>query len=280
LARLGDPRFRAEAWHLPNEPLLGFVEVPAGPFLMGSDKKRDQDAYEDELPQHRLELPLYYIARYPVTVAQFRAFVQESSYQAQGPWERYSGGDNRPVVAVNWYDALAYCRWLTEQLRGWEETPEPVAGLLSEEGWGVRLPTEAEWEKAARGQDGRIFPWGNNPDSNRANYGETGVGTTSAVGCFPSGASPYGALDLAGNVWEWTQSLWGKSLGEPDFRYPYKVKDGRENLEADDSVRRVLRGGSFGNDLRYARCASRDWYDPYSGGSHYGFRVVLAPGFL
>jgi formylglycine-generating enzyme required for sulfatase activity len=280
LARLGDPRFRAEAWHLPNEPLLGFVEVPAGPFLMGSDKKRDQDAYEDELPQHRLELPLYYIARYPVTVAQFRAFVQESSYQAQGPWERYSGGDNRPVVAVNWYDALAYCRWLTEQLRGWEETPEPVAGLLSEEGWGVRLPTEAEWEKAARGQDGRIFPWGNNPDSNRANYGETGVDTTSAVGCFPSGASPYGALDMAGNVWEWTQSLWGKSYERPDFKYPYRAEDGRENLEADDSVRRVCRGGAFSYYQGYVRSACRSRSNPDFRLIHLGFRVVVAPGFL
>lgn len=282
LARLGDPRFRANAWHLPDEPLLGFVEIPAGPFLMGSDETQDQDAFEEELPQHIVELPTYYLARYPVTVSQFQAFVQHRSYQAQGPWEQYSGPENHPVVAVTWYDAVEYCRWLTEKLRNWRGTPEPLATLLQRgsEGsppWVVRLPTEAEWEKAARGNDGRLFSWGKESDPNRANYDETGIGTTNAVGCFPDGASPYGCLDMAGNAWEWTHSLWGESASPPNFGYPYCSEDGREDPSAAANVRRVLRGGSFYSGVWSIRCAYRDGDFPgYRGGTE-SFRVVIAP---
>jgi formylglycine-generating enzyme required for sulfatase activity len=235
LGRLGDPRFRADAWHLPDEPLLGFVEIPAGPFQMGTREediptllKRfegNRELYERETPQHSVDLSVYYIARYPVTVAQFRAFANGSEYAVQGPWERYSGQENQPVVAVTWYDARAYCAWLTEQLGAWEETPEPLAGRLRQEDWWVRVPTEAEWEKAARGTDGRVFPWGDEPDPNRANYDDSGVGATSAVGCFPGGASPYEVQDLCGNVWEWCHSLYRA--------YPYDPEDGREDLRAE-----------------------------------------------
>ncbi|RLC93385.1 MAG: hypothetical protein DRI77_11980 [Chloroflexi bacterium] len=280
LAKLGDPRFRADAWYLPDEPLLGFVKVPAGPFLMGTREEEipallekfggERDWYEDEVPQHTVELPDYYIARYPVTVAQFRSFVQESGYEAQAPWEQYNELGSHPVVVVTWYDALKYCEWLTAQLRGWanRQIGESAKGQISQaeiEFWeglrdgrlGVRLPSEAEWEKATRGGlpspsagegpgvRGRIFPWGNEPDPNRANYDDTGIGGTSVVGCFPGGASPYGLEDLSGNVWEWTHSLWGEDWEKPDFKYPYDPKDGRENESAGSDVFRVLRGGFF-----------------------------------
>jgi formylglycine-generating enzyme required for sulfatase activity len=150
-------------------------------------------------------------------------------------------------VGVTWYEALAYCRWLTEQLRAWERRAEPIRQLLCEESWQVRLPGEAEWEKAARGTEGRIFPWGNEPDPDRANCGDTGISSTSAVGCFPGGGSPYGVLDMAGNVWEWCHSLY-----QP---YPYKQEDGQEDLGAGGT--RVLRCGSFDSSLRCVRCASR-----------------------
>ena len=283
LAQLGDPRFRAEAWYLPDEPLLGFVEIPPGSFLMGSDEARDRDADDDELPQHPVELPAYYVARYPVTVAQFRAFAQASGHQVREPWAQYNRVGNHPVVIVTWYDAMAYCRWLTERLRDWEGTPEPLTALLrvgadGSPPWVARLPSEAEWEKAARGTDGRIFPWGDRPDPDRANY-DTGVGTTSAVGCFPAGASPNGFLDMSGNVWEWTHSLWGTDWDTPEFKYPYNPDDGREDESAGSSVARVLRGGSFYAYERYIRCAYRDRDPPDYRYGHRGFRVVVAPGF-
>jgi formylglycine-generating enzyme required for sulfatase activity len=292
LAQLGDPRFRADAWYLPAEPLLGFVEVPAGPFSMGSDENQDRGATNDEFPQHTIDLPAYYIARYPVTHAQYRAFVQASGHkpptadpgyaESEGPYEWPEGHPpprllNHPVVLVTWYDAIEYCEWLTEQLRAWKSTPEPLASLLREEGWQVRLPSEAEWEKAARGADGRIYPWGQEADPNRANYSGTGIGATSAVGCFPGGASPYGALDMGGNVWEWTRSLWGSDWDEPDFKYPYDPGDGREDESVGDRVLRVVRGGAFLGRAVGVRGACRDRLRPDLWHGNLGFRVVVSP---
>ena len=275
LACLGDPRFRADAWQLPGEPLLGFVEIPAGTFLMGSTKG-DQLASDAEKPQHKLSLPRYYVARYPVTVAQFRAFVDASGYIPEDE-DCLHGLLNHPVVDITWYEALKYCQWLTERLREWEGTPEPLACLLRQEGWQVTLPSEAEWEKAARGNDGRRYPWGDMPDPTRDNYGETGILRTSAMGCFPTGASPFGCLDMAGNVVEWTRSLWGVDPGKPDYRYPYKPRDGRESLKAARNVARVLRGGVFISPLRLMRCAYRFRLNPLDSGADVGFRVAVCP---
>jgi hypothetical protein len=145
LGQFGDPRFQAEAWYLPDEPLLGFVEIPAGPFLMGSDQARDPDAVDNELPQHEITLSRYFMAQYPVTVAQFRAFVDVTEYQP-GDEDCLRGVPNHPVVSVSWHEARRYCAWLSEQLRLWEGTPEPLASLLRHQGWQVTLPSEAEWE--------------------------------------------------------------------------------------------------------------------------------------
>ena len=256
LSALGDPRFREEAWHLAGEPLLGFVEVPAGTFLMGSDPQQDTEAYEDEQPQHPVDLPAYYISRYPVTVAQFRAFVEDSGHEPADE-DSLRGADNHPVISVTWTDALAYCGWLTERLAGWPDTPEPLASLLRDRGWKVQLPSEAEWEKAARGADARIYPWDGGASPNLANYDDSGIGATSAVGCFPGGRSAHGCLDMAGNVWEWTRSLWGADLSDPTFTYPYIPSAEREDTSAGREVCRVLRGGAFSNGSRGVRCACR-----------------------
>ena len=276
LALAGDPRFRADRWYLPDEDGWGFVEVPAGPFRMGTPEA-DLDGlvrryggervyYKDEVQESPVDLDAYYIARYPTTVAQFRAFVQASDYPFEQ--DRLRGLDNRPVVYVTWHDAAAYCDWLTGQLRVRADLPEWLRSLLCDRQWVVRLPTEAEWEKAARGDEGCQFPWGNTPDPNLANYDETGIGTTSAVGCFPGGRTPAGCLDMAGNVREWCHSLYKT--------YPYDAGDGREDPTV--GRLRVVRGGAFGSRQGGVRCALRGWFVPNIRSGNIGFRVVVAPG--
>ena len=182
---------------------------------------------------------------------------------------------NHPVVDVNWYEARQYCEWLTERLRAWQGTPEPLASLLRHEGWQVTLPSEAEWEKAARGSDGRIYPWGNEPDPNRANYDDTGINTTSAVGCFPGGPAPMVSQDLSGNVWEWTRSLWGKLSRIPAEKQ--WAGTARASARRGATEARVRRGGAFDDLLRYVRCAYRDRGGPSYSTRIIGFRVVVRP---
>ncbi|MCI5138979.1 MAG: hypothetical protein D3922_11325 [Candidatus Electrothrix sp. AR1] len=271
LARLGDPRFRPDRWFLPEKDLLGFVEIPAGEFLMGDDGDKNAS------PQHRVQLERYFIGRYPVTVDQFRCFVTAAKH-TPASLRSLEGIGNHPVKYVSWYDAMAYCAWLDQELRHSSDTPTPLAALLRK-GWQVRLPSEAEWEKAARGEDGRIYPWGNEEaDAERANYDKTGVNNTSSVGCFPGGASPYGLQDCAGNVLEWTRSLWGESYGKPDFVYPYDPADAsREDVDAGGKVLRVIRGWGFWASEADLSCARRSRDYPDDGSVNWGFRLVLAP---
>ena len=290
LARSGDPRPGVGVDPETGLPDVLWCYVPPGPFLMGEGGQ-----------QHRNERITagYLISRYPVTNAQFGVFVNAGGYRerrywtkAGWEWKEQEGrigpddvGDpfnlpNHPVVGVTWYEALAFCRWLQEQVanRTWQVwlNGQVKACHVEPQNVTIRLPSEAEWEKAARGTDGRRFPWGHEADPNRANCKDTGIGTTSAVRCFPGGVSPYGVEDLSGNVWEWTRSLWGGNWEQSDFRYPYDPRDGREDLEAGDYVARVLRGGSFYIEGRYVRCAARLWNLPNYWPRYFGFRVVAA----
>ncbi len=280
LSALGDPRFDPERWYLPKDPNLGFIRIPAGKFIMGS---KQDEGYDDERPQHELDLPDYWMSKYPVTVAQYRAFVEASGYKTTDQ-NSLGGTLNHPVAYVTWYDALEYCKWLNKQLSAishqlsvngntfWEGI---ASGSLT-----VSLPSEAEWEKAARSPspfgddatssgDGRVYPWGDKADPNKANYDETGIGGTSPVGAFPAGQSPYGLLDMSGNVWEWT-----RSFGYNVSKYPYNPTDGREDISRKD-VRRAVRGGSFALTDGLVRCALRNWYDPDFWDVNLGFRVVV-----
>jgi formylglycine-generating enzyme required for sulfatase activity len=238
------------------------VEIPEGKFWMGSDENTDPEAFDDESYQGRaqeVDVPTFKIGKYPVTVAQWRQFVEARKYE--GEREALRGLANYPAVNVSWHDAQEYCKWLTEE---WRKKGK-IGAKQS-----VRLPTEGEWEKAARGTDKRIYPWKGEFDSKRANTAETGIGRICAVGSFPDGASPYGGLDMAGNVWEWCNSKWED--------YPYKPDDGRESAKSEDS--RVVRGGSFGGYRRDARCAYRDDLHPDARYDYVGFRVVVvSPGF-
>jgi formylglycine-generating enzyme required for sulfatase activity len=248
------PKPRPGTW---LEPEL--ILIPAGRFMMGSDKSQDPGAYDNELPQHQVYVGNFYIAKYPVTNAEYRRFVDTTGHRKPYHWEsedlKSFRGADQPVVDVTWRDANAYCNWLS--------------GMT---GKSYRLPTEAEWEKAARGTDGRIYPWGNLWDAKRCNCRESGPGHTTPVGRYsPRGDSPYGCVDMAGNVWEWTSSVY-KS-------YPYDPGDGRENLKAGDDIHRVLRGGAFASG-RDVRCACRLWNLPDLRLRHRGFRLCVAPGFL
>jgi formylglycine-generating enzyme required for sulfatase activity len=272
-------------------PDLLWCLIPPGPFLMGSDKKVDPDAYDDELPQHTeasITQP-YLITRYPITNEQFQAFVEAADgYRSDANWTKAGlewRGDriapdpyggvydllNHPVVNVRWYEAVAFCRWLEGRLRQaatpltiWRaEGPQTLTLDLRRAR--VRLPTEAEWEKAARGTDGQIYPWDGPLTQDRANYAATGIGATSAVGLFPQGASPYGVLDMSGNVWEWCGTKWRDGYN----------KTADESPEGDNP--RVVRGGAFYLEARYVRCAYRYWYSPLNWGWYQGFRVVVSP---
>ncbi len=239
------------------------VYVPAGEFLMGSADS-DKRASTHERPQHTVDLPAFWIDRTEVTNAQYRKFVEAGGYtqpdywtDAGWAWKELwnvvqprcwnNDGHNQPeqpVACVSWYEADAYARW--------------AGGLL---------PSEAEWEKTARGTDGRFYPWGNQePDPQRINFNRN-VGRPSPVGSYPAGVSPYGALDMAGNVWEWTRTVY-----QP---YPYVPTDGREDLAAPDRASRVLRGGSWGEGAGWVRSAYRYHSDPRYPDLTVGFRVAI-----
>jgi formylglycine-generating enzyme required for sulfatase activity len=254
-----------------GDPRIGeMVPVPSGKFWIGDD-----EGDEEEKPRHRLFLSKYQIGKCPVTNAEFSEFIGAGGYKEKRWWtkagwtlkkkenwsEPRDWGDgqfnkaNQPVVSVSWYECIAYCRWLS-----------------SETGQSYHLPSEVEWEKAARGTDGRQYPWGNEFETGRLNSGEGEqiVEATTPVGIYPTGESPYGCLDMAGNVWEWTST---------QFRdYKYNPGDGREDPDAEDEVLRVLRGGSWGSNQGDARCSCRYWDDPDFGFDHFGgFRVVVSP---
>jgi formylglycine-generating enzyme required for sulfatase activity len=231
---------------------LECVRVPAGEFLMGSSLAVDREAAKGELPQHRVTLDEFTIGKVPVTNAQYAAFVRSAKYGAPSYWDQEgfpAGQSDHPVVQVSWRDARAFCAWLSEAT-----------------GRTFRLPTEAEWEKAARGANGRTYPWGDRwPEAELCNY-EMLVGRTTPVGAYPGNASPYGALDMAGNVGEWTSSLYRP--------YPYRANDGREDLTTD--AVRVVRGGAYSLTRWNARCACRLRYAPDRRSGHDGFRVVVS----
>lgn len=288
LAEIGDPRpgFGLTLAGDQLAPDIAWCEIPAGPFLMGTDKGKDRNASDDEVPKHQVVLPTYSVGSFPVTNAQYRPFVEGGGYDNPQYWTEKSwawrekegifspefwddptwNGANQPVVGVSWHEATAFAHWLTIQLRN--------ASLLTEQ-MTVRLLTEAEWEKAARGNNGLVYSWGNEWDPERANTEESGIGRTTAVGIYPAGASPYGCLDMSGNVWEWTQSLWGQQDSNSDFRYPYNPDDGRENLDAEG--KRITRGGSWASPSIQARVTFRGVADPQTRNPMIGFRVGVFP---
>jgi formylglycine-generating enzyme required for sulfatase activity len=233
-----------------------WVHLPGGSFAMGSDRGR-----QNQRPVHRVTLSPFWISRFPVTNGDYAISVQETGKQPPEHWEDGkvpAGLENHPVVRVAWSDAEAFCTWLTRRLQSARRKGKAA------------LPTEAQWEFAARGEEGREYPWGSEPpDARRANFDGNAGGTT-PVGAYPAGATPEGVHDLAGNVWEWCRDRFGA----------YSNEDQRDPTGPGQGTSRVLRGGSFLSEPSALRGASR--YDNRPGGRYdvFGFRVVWgsAPG--
>jgi formylglycine-generating enzyme required for sulfatase activity len=269
LATLGEQfpmRMRALGFHYlqvvddQGEDLYDYIEpplchVPAGPFLMGSI---ENIGFDEELPQHTVTLAAYQIGTFPVTVAEYacavraKAVEEPPSTYAPFAWNMQLQHLDHPVVFVTWFDAMQYAQWLSQVTgKAWD------------------LPTEAQWEKAARGTDGRLFSWGNEWDDTLANTRESRMYGPTPIGHYPvQSASPYGVYDMTGNVSEWTSSI--------GMDYPYDPGDGRENLQdPDPDEGRVARGGSFGYVSDIARTVYRSIMSP--GKEHFdlGFRLAL-----
>lgn len=241
-----------------------FVEIPGGAFTMGVGTDVDAQAFDNErwspaAGQGTVDQPAFFIARTETTVAQFGAFVRATNRPMDA--RALEGPADHPVTFVSWPDAVAYCRWLETTLKENPGQHAMLAGRLGA-GWRVRLPTEAQWEKAARGGDGRRYPWGPEPRRDRANFESAGV---AAVGQFPCPECPYGLQDMSGNVWEWTSS--------PYQPYPYTEADDRANLQADALW--VIRGGHYGDPARMMRTTVRGGAEPGARRPFIGFRVAL-----
>ncbi len=257
-----------EASRLVFEPQM--VNIPAGKFLMGSTKEQAAQAIKDgldkkyvewEQPQHTVELSKYSIGKYPVTNREYQAFVRDAKYKPPQGWEgdqfpAEKGG--HPVIYVSWDDATAYCKWLNEK------TSKPY-----------RLPTEAEWENAARGEDGRVYPWGNDFDPKKANTSESKIGGTTEVGQFsPQGDSPYGCVDMAGNVWEWCNDWFNENEYKRSSPVDKDRKDAKDPQGTQSGTSRVLRGGSWDYSGDFVRSAYRGDLTPDSFINVIGFRCA------
>jgi formylglycine-generating enzyme required for sulfatase activity len=244
------PEHSTVNWRASNKITLSngmeFMRVPAGKFLMGSN-----DHSDEEKPEHTVDIPYaYWMGRFPVTNALYNQF-RKISFD--------KGKESHPVIQNSWHGAQNYVKWLNEV---------NFASQLPK-GYIFRLPSEAEWEKAARGEKGLIYPWGNQFDKKRCNSKEGGKGSTSPVSMYsPQGDSPYGCADMAGNVWEWTRSIY-----KP---YPYIVDDGREDENPKNLDSLSLRGGSWLSGPDSVRASCRNTPPPNNLWNNIGFRVVVS----
>ncbi len=249
--------------HQPFEPQM--MLIPAGEFLMGSDPEQDEQAQSNEQPQHTLYLPDYYMAKTPVTQAQYAVFLLTTGHEPPEAWGGQippPGRREYPAEWVSWQDAVRYCRWLAD-----------LTDRL------YRLPTEAEWEKGARGSDGRVYPWGDEWQPRQCNNAEAGEGDIGPVGAYAGDVSPYGLVDMAGNVREWCSTQVEANLLAFNIQfkaYPFDVEEDEWSAPyLEEKSYRMVRGGSFDSEGDRARCAFRSRANSESYRARgLGFRVV------
>ncbi len=265
ISKIGDPRHDV----LSCEHIL-FCHIPEGNFIFG-DTPTNECGYKKDI-----FLPEFWISKYPITNSQFNQFTKDHPYSNsiywkeaaenqlwshkgfKEPWEKDYRFDpinlgepfnlpNHPVVGISWHEAIAFTRWLSEKFQIKNQIiPNYMVGKQNKNITPlIALPSEEQWEKAARGVNGQKYPWGEFPNSNAANYLSTNINTTSAVGCFPSGVSPFGVMDSIGNVWEYTSN--------PN----------------------VLRGGSFNSIQEFIHCTFSGRLNPYRRYGQIGFRIAL-----
>lgn len=245
------------------------IRIPHGSFLMGSSEEQIQKAIQDgadktwiqdEHPQHSVELFEYFIAKYPVTNQEFQVFIRETKNNSPLGWQGNDypdGKGDHPVVNVSWEEAVCFCDWLKQKT-----------------GKQYRLPTEAEWEKAARGTDGRIWPWGNEFNPSFANTLEAKIKDTTRINRFsPYGDSPYGCTDMIGNIWEWCSDWYDKN----EYTTRIQIDKAIKNPTGPKSgLAHALRGGSYGTGRGGNRCADRIQFSSFSFTGKYGFRLSLS----
>ena len=295
-------KINTTALNIPEDMVL----IPEGPFLMGSTKedidtllKLDQNIefgrLDNEMPQREVFLSAYYIDKYPVTNTKYKIFIESGGYTQKSLWSNagweyvtqtnplenndldniLNGEPDCPVVNVSWYESEAFAKWA-----------------------GKRLPTEAEWEKAARGTDGRIYPWGNEYDKTRLNCAENKIEKPTSVTKYPQGQSVHGCFDMSGNVWEWASDWYdsqyyrhaqnkdpqGPEIAEenPNFWRPEEVGISIYELKPSPtggslSGCKVLRGGSWnGSGIIHIRCSNRDYDEPTYKNDTIGFRCAMS----
>jgi formylglycine-generating enzyme required for sulfatase activity len=228
------------------------VRIPGGTFLLGCNPEQDSDGYFDEMPQHEVTIDDFFLAKYPVTVAEYQCAVEAGALPAPEPYKIGGERDYPPgQLYVTWEERLLCADYPMRALKNWFQALNYIQWLAALTRLQWRFPTEAEWERAAKGTDGRRFPWGNewDPERVQSRLGSEGTWNVGPVGMHPQGASPYGVEDMSGNVSEWTSSLYR--------HYPYDPKDGREDPTVEDEYA-VSRGGSWLDDPAQMRTTYRD----------------------
>lgn len=253
--------FRQDDLQIQEEFEPETVYILEGPFWMGSPNGGGFPSYES--PQHEVLLPAFRIGKYPVTNAQYEVFIRETNRPVPlvMDWDGQRvppGLERHPVTGVKWFEALDYCLWLSESTKR-----------------RYILPNEAQWEKACRGGNRFLYPWGNELVPDRSNHG---CASLAAVDAFPA-QNDYGLYDLVGNVKQWTCSLWGEKRIQPETRFAYPWKDDpRNDINANDQIRRVMRGSSMRDPVSGLRCSARSGHVPEEAGfpgMRHGFRVAI-----